>query len=329
MNRPLRAPLALTTALATALATGLVSVTAVVPATAFAANPTGAGARTLLQVPPDMSDEEKIAQAKDLYVAAEKLAAEENWVAAVPLYEQAYYLVPSKHGFAHKVGIAAYKTDDCDKAYQYLTHFVTYAEGDKYADKRAEATTILGEIEARECRTQQAEPEPEPETEPVSEENPFENPNEPDEPKPGDKKKGGNGLLIGGVALLVVGVGGVGLGGAGFGISSSRINELESLASTNGSPTGYPVGDYACRDSGDPCPPTLEGQAQTWNTIGYVGMGVGGALVIVGATLIGLHAAKKKKAGGKAASRANGPQLTGLGPVLVPGGTGAAAEIRF
>lgn len=320
MMRLLSAPLALVTAL---------SMVSLAPSAAWAGAPSGSHARALLSAPADdMSDEEKIEKAKELYMAAEQLAAEDNWVAAVPLYEQAYYLVPSKHGFAHKVGIAAYRTDDCDKAHEYLTHFVTYAEGDKYEDKRNEATTILGEIEARGCRTPEVAPEPEPEPEPVApEENPFENGEQPPDDEP-TKKKGGNGLLIGGIAIAVVGVGGIGLGAAGFGISSSRVDELESLAST-GSVTGYPTGDYACRDGSAPCPPTLESEAKQWNTIGYVGMGVGGALLITGVALIAVHASKKKKAAGKAASRGDGPSLTGLGPVFLPGGAGAGAEVRF
>ncbi|MCA9687684.1 MAG: hypothetical protein KC457_36330, partial [Myxococcales bacterium] len=58
----------------------------------------------------------------------------------------AYYLVPGKHGFAHKVGIAAWKVHNCDKAHEYLSHFVQYAEADRQGDKIAEAQVMLDEL---------------------------------------------------------------------------------------------------------------------------------------------------------------------------------------
>ncbi|NVB38541.1 hypothetical protein G6O69_11930 [Pseudenhygromyxa sp. WMMC2535] len=297
------------------------------PATTFAQQPLSAA--NLLVAPEEMSEEEKMEKAKELYIAAEGLAAEENWIAAVPLYEQAYQLVPGKHGFALKVGIAAYKIDDCDKAYDYLTHFVTYGDPEKYGDKIEEANGMLADIEQRQCRTTTAEPEPEPEPEPVADENPLENPL--DQGGGGgtkDKKeKGKNGLLVGGAVMLGVGVVGLGLGGAGLGIAASTSRELETLASPS-STTGFSVGDYACRND-QPCPPDLEAKKDTWKVIGFVGLGVGGALAVTGVALIAVHASKKKKAAGASASR-RGPQLTGLGPVLVPGGgAGASATLRF
>ncbi len=96
---------------------------------------------------PELSEEERKAQAKDLYVEAEAKAAAEDWSAAVGLYEQAYYLVPEKHGFALKVGIAAEKSGDCDKATTYYQHFVQYAEPDKYADDIAKAKKSLAKLE--------------------------------------------------------------------------------------------------------------------------------------------------------------------------------------
>lgn len=80
-----------------------------------------------------MSEEERTSKAKDLYTLAEDKAAAEDWAAALPLYEEAYYLMPEKHGFALKVGDTAMNLGDCAKALQYYEHFVKYAEGDKYA----------------------------------------------------------------------------------------------------------------------------------------------------------------------------------------------------
>jgi tetratricopeptide (TPR) repeat protein len=79
------------------------------------------------------SEEERTEEAKELYKMAEELAGTEDWAGALPLYEQAYQLMPGKHGFALKVGDAAMKVGDCPKALTYYDHFVKYAESDKYA----------------------------------------------------------------------------------------------------------------------------------------------------------------------------------------------------
>jgi tetratricopeptide (TPR) repeat protein len=79
------------------------------------------------------SEEERTEEAKELFKMAEELAATEDWAGALPLYEQAYQLMPGKHGLALKVGDAAMKVGDCPKAVQYYDHFAKYAESDKYA----------------------------------------------------------------------------------------------------------------------------------------------------------------------------------------------------
>ncbi|MCA9686520.1 MAG: hypothetical protein KC457_30410, partial [Myxococcales bacterium] len=98
------------------------------PATTFAAPLLGSstfeqGVAVQANLAPEMSEEEKVEKAKELYGQAEGLAADQKWGEAMVLYEQAYYLVPGKHGFALKVGIAAYNAQNCDKAFEYLTHF--------------------------------------------------------------------------------------------------------------------------------------------------------------------------------------------------------------
>jgi hypothetical protein len=276
---------------------------------------------------PELTEAQKEEKAKNLYVQAEALAAENRWHDAVPLYEQAYYLVPGKHGFAHKVGIATWKVGDCDKTKEYLTHFVTYADPAKFAEKIAEAQAILDEVEARQCAT--PEPEPEPEPAPVAVDNPLDEDDPLKEgggkPTKGPKEK--KGLLIGGAMLLVLGAGGIGAGAAGVAMASGAGSQLDELSSGN-TLTGYPVGDYSCR-TGE-CPPDLESKLQTGKLIGTIGFAAGGALLVTGVALIAVHAAKKKKAGaGASASRPSNVQLTAAGPMLVPGGGGAMAGIRF
>jgi hypothetical protein len=289
---------------------------------------------TLALAPADeLTEEQKAEKAKGLYVEAERLAGDGNWEAAVVLYEQAYYLVPGKHGFAHKVGIASWKVKNCDKAYEYLTHFVTYGASEpKNASKIEEANGILAEIEAAQCRTPEAEPEPEPEpVKPVEEENPFENTDQPtgdtDKPGKGEKKKGGKGLLAGGAVLITLGVGGVVVGAVGSSMASKAGGMLDDLSSTSTN-TGYPVGDYACRDATQECPTTLEGNLSTGKALTFAGFIGGGVLLVTGVALIALHAKKSKKAG--ASAKASNVRLTGLGPALLPGGGGGAtATLRF
>jgi hypothetical protein len=99
----------------------------------------------------NLTEDQKAELAKQLYLEAEALAAAGDWVAAVPLYEEAYYLVPGKHGFAFKVGVAAFAAGDCDKANVYLRHFSSYGDPVKNSDKIEESKSILGEISVSGC----------------------------------------------------------------------------------------------------------------------------------------------------------------------------------
>jgi hypothetical protein len=334
--RLLRAPVAalLTVSLPTWVTGGTIGgVLAMTPTAALAVAPAD-----------ELTEEQKAEKAKGLYVEAERLAKEGNWEAAVVLYEQAYYLVPGKHGFAHKVGIASWEVKNCDKAYEYLTHFVTYGAAEaKNADKIKEAQGILDQIEATKCRTPEVAPEPEPETEPdqvEEEENPFtefaEQPGgKPDKGKgkgKGDKQKGGKGLLAGGAVLLTLGVGGIAVGAVGAAMASSAGNTLDDLSSTSTN-TGYPIGDYACRDTALECPQTLESSLATGKALTFAGFIGGGVLLVTGVALIAVHVSKNKKKASASASISHGGhgvRLTGLGPTLLPGGGGgASATLRF
>lgn len=98
-----------------------------------------------------MSKEEKLDKAKGLYVEAEAKAGEGDWAAALSLYEQAYTLVPGKHGFALKVGTAAEEAGDCAKAISYYEHFLTYAEADKYEDDIKKAKKSVAKLNKQGC----------------------------------------------------------------------------------------------------------------------------------------------------------------------------------
>lgn len=99
----------------------------------------------------DLTEEQKTELARQLYREAEAHAAAGDWLAAVGLYEEAYYLVPGKHGFAHRVGVAAYNAGDCAKAETYLRHFLMYGDHEKQADRFEQAKQILGEISVSGC----------------------------------------------------------------------------------------------------------------------------------------------------------------------------------
>lgn len=91
----------------------------------------------------DFTPEQKLDKAKELYGEAEGLAGKKDWENAMIKYEEAYYLVPDKHGFAFKVGQAAHKAGHCAKAEQYLQHFQAYGDKKKHAKQLKQAKAIL------------------------------------------------------------------------------------------------------------------------------------------------------------------------------------------
>ncbi len=320
--------------------------------------PNAALAGTLVQVPPppadaaaapqpdpqpqaELTEEQKVERAKQLYMQAEGLAAEGRWVESVPLYEEAYYLVPGKHGFAHKVGVAAWNAKDCNKANEYLKHFLTYGDESKDADKFAEAKQILGEISVSGCATNDATPTTTTTTTAVADDDDQPDLTSSTEARQQENLKTRNqaksekrGLLIGGAVLTGVGVVGVAVGIAGLAIANGSANTLGDL-STNITQSGFPEGDYACRGvSADQCPFDLERRLRTGNALGYAGLIGGGVLLIGGASMLAIYMINKKKSGGSLEQPPTegeaGVELSAFGPMLVPGGgAGAMAEIRF
>jgi hypothetical protein len=99
-------------------------------------------------------------EAKVLYQEAEGLAASGQWPEAVVKYEQAYYLVPDKHGFALKIGEAAFEAGDCTKAERYARHFIKYAPQDKQETDGPRAYDVLNKIEYTNCAATDEAPPP-------------------------------------------------------------------------------------------------------------------------------------------------------------------------
>ena len=94
-----------------------------------------------------MSQEDREGKARELYKEAELAAEVGDWAKAVKNYEEAYYLMPGKHGFALKVGKAAMEVEDCAKARQYLEHFVQYGDSSK-KKQMSEAKALLEKARA-------------------------------------------------------------------------------------------------------------------------------------------------------------------------------------
>ena len=98
-----------------------------------------------------MSDEEKSALAKTYYIEAQSAFKAGDFLTAMNKDEEAYFLVPGKHGFAFKVATAAWKLGDCVKADEYFRHYVTYETRESKADNIEEAKKVLGEIALSGC----------------------------------------------------------------------------------------------------------------------------------------------------------------------------------
>lgn len=285
-------------------------------------------------VEPDMSEEEKLEKAKGLYIEAEGQFAEENYVEATKNYEQAYYLVPGKHGFAHKVGVSSFKAGDCNKSEEYLQHFLRHnGDPDKYAEKIDEAKIILGEISASGCATR----EPEPATGPAAQVDTGED--APDLTSRRSERTAANAeaarerdkstvgpLMATGIALTAIGGAALITGGITLGLASSNASQLNELSS-NSTQTGFPEGDYS-----DSSVFQMDRQLDTYNALTITGFAVGGVLAGTGIALIVVDSMRKKKMKSQDGASEPAPEtarIEAIGPALFPGGGGAAASVRF
>ena len=97
--------------------------------------------------------------AKELYVFAEEKAAAGEWTTAMYAYEDAYFLVPAKVGFAYKVGVAAFEARRCSKAAEYLDHFAQYGDPERHAEMLAETEGMQNRLETLGCGQSEAPPE--------------------------------------------------------------------------------------------------------------------------------------------------------------------------
>ena len=103
---------------------------------------------------PDLTDEYRNELAKELFLRTKELEGSDDHACRLALLEQAYYLVPGKHGFALLVGEAAFAARDCEKASTFLEHFVAYGDPDRNAEKVARAQELITRIETSGCEPQ-------------------------------------------------------------------------------------------------------------------------------------------------------------------------------
>jgi hypothetical protein len=96
-------------------------------------------------------EEQKTKLAKVLHERAKRAQAEGDLVCALELFEAAYYQVPGKHRMALHVGELAATLGDCDKARDFLEHFVRYADYEKYHVELERAQALLDTPELRSC----------------------------------------------------------------------------------------------------------------------------------------------------------------------------------
>lgn len=95
----------------------------------------------------DLGEDERMEKARVLYEEGEALWAAQQWREAEIKYEEAYHLVPGKHGFAFKVAMAAVKAGDCEKALVFLEHFILYGDVDRQLPLIVEAKQAHRDLE--------------------------------------------------------------------------------------------------------------------------------------------------------------------------------------
>ena len=76
----------------------------------------------------DLSEEERTDKARTLFGEAEAHAEAGEWMEAKTKYEEAYHLVPNRHGLAYRVANAAVEVGDCEKARIFFEHFLMYGD---------------------------------------------------------------------------------------------------------------------------------------------------------------------------------------------------------
>lgn len=286
-----------------------------------------------------------IAKAKGLYLQAEDLVAEGKDAEAIPFYEEAYRLVPGKHGFAFKVGVAAHKTGDCAKAKEYFDHLITYgSDQEKLAGKIKEAKKILAKIKKSKCDQpkKEAAPKAKPKAEvsesvSLEEENPFAT-NEETKQKAAAREVVEDSRAhrartnrsiqnMKSYGLMGVGAGLAITGGVFLVLARRNGKQLGDLAAPSDTLEFFPEGDFACRNPEAECPYRVSLNMKRFNWLGYglIGLGV---LSVGAGTYFWLQ---QRKNGNSKAGKEPKKAVARLrvAPQWSPRGMGASAHLKF
>ncbi|KIG18451.1 cell wall surface anchor family protein [Enhygromyxa salina] len=96
---------------------------------------------------------EKETHARDLYAEAQALDLELDFKAAIGKYERAYYILPTNHALAFRIGDAAWKGQECERAQEAFTIFTTNVDASdpRHSGDVKLAKGILARIDAAGC----------------------------------------------------------------------------------------------------------------------------------------------------------------------------------
>lgn len=298
-----------------------------------------------------MSEDDKIQRAKTLFGEGDAAFQGGDFATALAKFEEAYNVyAPSIHVFNMNIGLAAYELKDCGKAQLAFQRFLDLVPDHP---ARAEAQEKVLEIERSGCAQAPVEEDPAPITTPTDDESAFDSgsagyvaSDDDDAPlltssskerknKAAAERRAMDAnrkpLLIAGAVLTAVGVLALGGGGLSIALAANKRNALQGYATPG--PTGFPAGRYH-----DPEVFDLDRNRLPINNYTTIALfGLGGALTVTGAALLGVHFARKKKAGKSDAAPATASRLRSsdgvprllLAPTWTPGGGGATAQVRF
>lgn len=138
-------------------------------------------------------------------------------------------------------------------------------------------------------------------------------------------------LTITGGVLTVLGAAGLGLGFGGFGMARHASRRLDALSGP--SATGFPVGDWSCRNaSARDCPRIQWDNMRLGNRLGTTGVLTGSVFAVGGMVLLIVAAqlrAERAAEPSDDSSNGVGTPITRVTPMLGPRGAGLSVELRF
>jgi hypothetical protein len=100
---------------------------------------------------PMLNDDQRAEVSKAMVARAERAQAEGDLSCAIALLEEVYYRIPGHHIWAFRIGELAAAAGECQKASEYLRHFVKYGDTEEHAEALARAQQLLETPELKSC----------------------------------------------------------------------------------------------------------------------------------------------------------------------------------